>query len=116
MEKYNKTQLIHSVYEALQKEDKPHITKDETERVINEFIQRVKTAIISGEKVLITGFCGFSNKTYKGREYVNPLTGEPIKVPSRNRPRVKFSQVFVDNVSDANPINKKSTRSDKKAA
>ena len=109
MEKYNKTNLIDSVYETLKEQGELHLTKGETERVINEFIKQIKTAIISGGKVLISGFCGLSHKTYKGREYINPLTGDSITVPSRNRPYAKFSRGFVENVSVANPIEEKPT-------
>ncbi|MCL2937248.1 MAG: HU family DNA-binding protein [Trichodesmium sp. MAG_R02] len=109
MEKYNKTKLISSVYETLQKEGELNLTKGETERVINEFIKQIKTAIISGEQVLISGFCRFFHKIYKGREYANPLTGDSITVASRNRPSVKFLQGFVETVSEANPIKEKST-------
>ena len=109
MEKYNKTNLIDSVYETLKEEGELHLTKGETERVINEFIKQIKTAIISGGKVLISGFFRCSHKTYKGREYRNPLTGDSITVPSRNRPYTKFSRGFIDAVSAANPIEEKPT-------
>ena len=109
MEKHNKTNLIDSVYETLKEEGELHLTKGETERVINEFIKQIKTAIISGGKVLISGFFRCSHKTYKGREYINPLTGESITVPSRNRPYTKFSRGFIDAVSAANPIEEKPT-------
>ena len=101
--------VISSVYETLEKEGELNLTKAETERVINEFIKQIKTAIISGEQVLISGFCRFFYKIYKGREYTNPLTGDSITVASRNRPSVKFSQGFVETFLKVNPIKEKST-------
>lgn len=113
MAKLTKTGLIAQSYKALQAEGELHLTKGEVERVINQAIVLMQNQIIQGERVLLSGFMAMDVKTYKGRKYSNPSNQKSLTVPSRTRPRASFSDVFIKQVSDANPVKKTSSRSKK---
>ena len=115
MSKLTKTGLIQQSYEALQakSDGEKHLTKGEVERVLNQAIELMQNEIINGGKVLISSFVSMYTKTYKGRKYSNPSTQKALTVPARIRPRARFSDVFVDQVTKANPVNKTSSRSKK---
>ena len=118
MSKLTKTDLIQQSYEALQAkgDGEKHLTKGEVKRVLNQAFELMEKEIINGGKVLISSFISMYTKTYKGRKYSNPSTQEFLTVPDRVRPKARFSGVFIQQVSDANPVKKTSSRSKKKAA
>ena len=115
MSKLTKTDLIQQSYEALQAkgDGEKHLTKGEVKRVLNQAFELMEKEIINGGKVLISSFISMYTKTYKGRKYSNPSTQEFLTVPDRVRPKARFSDVFVDRVTKANPIKTASSRSKK---
>ena len=65
-------------------------SKKEAVNVVNKLFDEMLTAIINGEKVVITGFGSFNllvTQTKKGR---NPKTGETILIEPKKK--IKFKQ------------------------
>jgi nucleoid DNA-binding protein len=65
-------------------------SKKEATIIVNKLFEEMLTAIINGEKVVITGFGSFNllvTQTKKGR---NPKTGETILIEPKKK--IKFKQ------------------------
>ncbi len=65
-------------------------SKKDAAEVVNKIFENMLTAIINGEKVVITGFGSFNllvTQTKKGR---NPKTGETILIEPKKK--IKFRQ------------------------
>ncbi len=65
-------------------------SKKEAAVVVNKLFEEMLTAIVNGEKVVITGFGSFNllvTQTKKGR---NPKTGETILIEPKKK--IKFKQ------------------------
>lgn len=75
------------------------INAEDIERVINEFVELVKTSMVSGE-VMIRNFGKFFTAERAAKKARNPHTGEEINVPARIAPRFKFSKAFSQEVKD----------------
>jgi|SRR5690606_34609907 len=76
----NKTELISAVAQ------KSGLTKKDTEKVVNSFIDVVQEALAKGDTVAILGFGTFLAKERPAREGRNPRTGEPIQIPAAKVP------------------------------
>lgn len=113
MPKLTKTALIQQIYKDLQAESELHLTKGEVEQVVNQAISLMKQQLIQGGRVLLSGFFRMDTKIYKGRKYSNPSNQKVLTVPAKVRPRASFSDVFIEQVSKANPVKKTSSRSKK---
>lgn len=76
----NKTELIQRVSEV------SGLTKKDTEKVINSFVDVVQEALAKGDTVSILGFGTFLVRERPEREGRNPRTGEPITIPAARVP------------------------------
>ncbi|MGI6621011.1 MAG: HU family DNA-binding protein [Bacillota bacterium] len=76
----NKSELIGAVAQ------KAGLTKKDTEKVINSFIEVVQEALATGDTVGILGFGTFLARERPAREGRNPRTGEPIQIPAAKVP------------------------------
>ncbi|HHX11082.1 MAG TPA: HU family DNA-binding protein [Firmicutes bacterium] len=76
----NKTELIGAVAQ------KSGLTKKDTEKVINSFVDVVQETLAKGDTVAILGFGTFLAKERPAREGRNPRTGEPIQIPAGKVP------------------------------
>lgn len=76
----NKSELI----KALAEQKKIHI--DESTRIVGAFIDAIKEALVSGDRVEIRGFGSFKIKDYEGYTGRNPKTGEVVKVKPKKLP------------------------------
>ena len=56
----------------------PHISKKDTEVVVNTIFDSMIEALKSGERIEIRGFGSFQVKVRDAREGRNPKTGEPV--------------------------------------
>ena len=72
----NKSELIGAVAQ------KAGLTKKDTEKAINSFIEVVQEALAGGDTVAILGFGTFLARERSAREGRNPRTGEPIQIPA----------------------------------
>lgn len=88
----NKTELVAVVAE------KAGVAKKEVEKVLEGFTAAVQETLVSGEKVVLSGFGTFEVRTRAGRTGRNPRTGESITIPEQKTPAFKCGKVLKDAV------------------
>lgn len=76
----NKSELIKNLAEAR------NIHVDEASDVVNSFIDSIKTALVTGDRVEIRGFGSFKVKDYRGYVGRNPKSGEVVDVSPKKLP------------------------------
>ena len=79
----NKTELIAAAAESA------GIAKKDAERVLNAAIDTITSALVSGEKVQLSGFGIFEVKEREARVGRNPHTKETIEIPATRVPAFK---------------------------
>lgn len=86
----NKTELIAAAAESA------GIAKKDAERVLNAAIDTITSALVSGEKVQLSGFGIFEVKEREARVGRNPHTKETIEIPATRVPAFKASKNLKD--------------------
>jgi DNA-binding protein HU-beta len=76
----NKTELINQISE------KADLTKKDSEKAVNAFIDTVTEALKAGNDVQLVGFGSFQVKQRAARDGRNPKTGETLKIVAANVP------------------------------
>ena len=77
VDKYTKADIVDAIY------NKVGIDRKEIRKVVDLFIEEVKTALISHKVIELRGFGTFEIKIRKGRRKArNPKTGEALSVNS----------------------------------
>ena len=89
----NKTELITLTAQSA------GLTRKDTERVINAAIDAVTAALVSGDKVQLSGFGSFEVKDREARMGRNPPTKEAVEIPATKVPVFKASKALRDNVA-----------------
>lgn len=89
----NKTELI-----AIASEN-TGVAKKDAERVLNAAIDAITAAMVSGDKVQLSGFGTFESKQREARVGRNPHTKEAIEIPATRVPSFKASKVLRDAVA-----------------
>lgn len=84
----NKADLIYAV------SDLAGLSKRDSEKVINAFIEVVEEEVKQGNDVQIIGFGTFTSADRAAREGRNPQTGEPITLAARRVPKFKPGKTF----------------------
>ncbi len=79
-----KAQLIETVSEKM-----THLTKRQTERIINSVFHHIKQSLANGDKIEIRGFGSFKLRHRRMREGRNPKTGAAVHVPAKKVPFFK---------------------------
>ena len=79
-----KAELVEKVADKLD-----HLTKKQTEVIINTIFDSIKDALSEGDKIEIRGFGSFKIRSRKQREGRNPKTGSPVSVPAKRVPFFK---------------------------
>ncbi|QBY45927.1 HU family DNA-binding protein (plasmid) [Arsenophonus nasoniae] len=82
----NKTELISKVAE------KSGLSKKDSEKAVNAFIETVTEALKAGNDVQLIGFGSFQVKPRAARDGRNPKTGETLKIAASNVPSFKAGQ------------------------
>lgn len=90
----NKTDLIATAAEST------GMTKKDTERVINAALDAITNAMLSGDKVQLSGFGIFEVKSREARTGRNPHTKEAIEIPATRVPSFKASKALKDAVAE----------------
>ncbi len=93
MQLMNKTELI-----AIAAEN-AGMTKKDTERMLNAAIDAITAALVSGEKVQLSGFGTFEVKDREARVGRNPHTKESVEIPATRVPSFKASKALKDIVA-----------------
>lgn len=91
----NKAELLTKMAE------KSQLTKVESERALNAFIETVTEALADNEKVQLVGFGTFESRARKAREGRNPRNPEEvIKIPASNAPVFKAGKSLKEAVNN----------------
>src|SRR3990172_4288494 len=80
----------------------PHISKKDTEIVVNTIFDSMTRALRVGERIEIRGFGSFQVKVREAREGRNPKTGEPVHIAAKRTPFFKVGKELremVDGIS-----------------
>lgn len=88
----NKAELI----EAISKQTE--MTKADTERTLDAFIDTVSKNIKKKDGVKLVGFGTFASSNRKARVGRNPQTGEEIQIPARKVPVFRPGKELKDSV------------------
>lgn len=79
----NKAELVSSIAE------KSGLTKKDSEKALNAFVESVEEALARKEKVQLVGFGTFETRNRSARKGRNPQTGEEIDIPAATVPAFK---------------------------
>jgi integration host factor subunit beta len=82
-----KSGLIEAVAERT-----PHISKKDTEIVVNTIFESMTEALRHGQRIEIRGFGSFQVKIREAREGRNPKTGEPVHISAKRTPFFKVGK------------------------
>ena len=89
----NKAELIEAM------SSKTGLTKADTEKTLNAFVETVTKAVKSGDKVAIAGLGSFERTFRAARTGINPATKATIKIAAKNAPKFKAAKAFKDAVA-----------------
>jgi DNA-binding protein HU-beta len=92
MAKVNKSMFVEAVA------SKTDMTKADTERFLEAFIDEVTTQLQARNEVAFTGFGTFSTSDRAARMGVNPKTGEKIQIAATTVPKFKAGKSLKDAV------------------
>ena len=93
-----KSGLIEAVAERT-----PHISKKDTEIVVNTIFDSMASALRQGERIEIRGFGSFQVKVREAREGRNPKTGEPVHISAKRTPFFKVGKELKEMVDGIAP-------------
>jgi DNA-binding protein HU-beta len=74
------------------------LEKNDTQRVVETFMEEVKKALTGGENVYLRGFGSFIIKTRAEKTGRNISKNKAIIIPAHNIPAFKPSKTFVEDV------------------
>lgn len=86
----NKAELIAAMAE------KSELTKKDTEKALNAFLETVQGALKKDDKVQLVGFGTFEVKKRAARTGINPQTKKAIKINASKAPSFKAGKAFKD--------------------
>jgi integration host factor subunit beta len=69
-----------------------HLTKKESETVVNTIFDQITEALAKGDKVELRGFGSFRIRRRRSRRGRNPKTGASINVPPKRVPFYKVGK------------------------
>jgi integration host factor subunit alpha len=79
--------------------DRLGVSKFESSRIFETFLETVKTSLTNGEDVLISGFGKFVVRNKDARRGRNPQTGETLELESRRVITFKCSPLMRDRIN-----------------
>jgi len=89
----NKAELIAAVAE------KAELSKKDTEKAVNAFVDAITESLQGGDKVQLVGFGVFEVKHRAERMGRNPKTKEQIKIAASSVPVFKAGKAFKDAIN-----------------
>ncbi len=87
-----KAELVNTISNKLGTE------KNETQKVIEAFMQEIRTSMYNGDNVYLRGFGSFIVKTRAAKTGRNISKNTAIEIPAHNIPAFKPSKSFVEKV------------------
>ena len=85
--------------------DRLHLTKRQTEAVVNILLTCITEALREGDKVELRGFGSFRARNRHAREGRNPRTGDAVRVAARRVPFFKAGKDLREKVGAVEPVN-----------
>ena len=79
--------------------DAAELSKADSARAVDAFIEVVKQALKKGDDVTLVGFGTFSVRKRAAREGRNPQTGDTIKIKASKNPAFKAGKALKDAVN-----------------
>ena len=76
----------------------PHISKKDTETVVNTIFDSMSEALQRSDRIEIRGFGSFQVKTREAREGRNPKTGEEVQIPAKRTPFFKVGKELKERI------------------
>ncbi len=80
-----------------------HISKKDTEVVVNTIFDSMTDALRRGERIEIRGFGSFQVKIREARDGRNPKTGEMVNIPAKRTPFFKVGKELKEMVDRSPP-------------
>ena len=77
----------------------PHISKKDTEIVVNTIFDSMAKALRDGQRIEIRGFGSFQVKVREAREGRNPKTGDPVHISAKRTPFFKVGKELKEMVN-----------------
>lgn len=74
------------------------LEKNETQKVVELFMEEVKNSLETGENVYLRGFGSFTIKTRAAKTGRNISKGTSIVIPAHNVPAFKPAKTFTESV------------------
>lgn len=74
------------------------LSQDAVSKVLNSMIEIITTELKADREVSITGFGSFKVSTRAARNWVNPRSGESIKIPSMKSPVFRAGKTLKESV------------------
>ncbi|MFC2450907.1 MAG: HU family DNA-binding protein [Flavobacteriaceae bacterium] len=87
-----KAELVNAIASKLGTE------KNETQRIVEAFMQEIRATMYNGENVYLRGFGSFIIKARAAKTGRNISKNTSIQIPAHNIPAFKPSKTFVDKV------------------
>ena len=75
---------------------KANLSVKDAEAFLTAYQDVIADAIKSGDKVNIGGFGTYELKAKSARTGFNPITKEPVNIPSSKAPNLKFGKAYKD--------------------
>ena len=85
-----KAELVNAIANKLGTE------KNETQRIVEAFMQEIRSAMYNGDNVYLRGFGSFIIKTRAAKTGRNISKNTAIQIPAHNIPAFKPSKTFVE--------------------
>lgn len=86
----NKSELVDAIAAASQ------LTKADSEKALNAFMEAVKEALKKDDKIALVGFGTFSTTKKPARTGINPQTKAKIEIPAKTVAKFKASSTLLD--------------------
>ncbi len=78
--------------------EKTSLTKADSEKALNAFLDSVQETLVNEGKLTLTGFGTFAVENRKARNGRNPRTGEEIKIPASKVVKFRPGKVLKETV------------------
>ena len=88
-----KTELIDAIKETT------GLSKKDSEKALTAALDAIINAVAAGDKVQLTGFGTFEQRSRNARTGVDPRTGNSIDIPASKVPAFKAGKAFKDIVN-----------------
>jgi integration host factor subunit beta len=79
----------------------PHISKKDTEVVVNTIFDSMIESLKNGDRIEIRGFGSFQVKMREAREGRNPKTGDPVHISAKRTPFFKVGKELKEMVDQS---------------